>query len=311
MSKIMKSAIPLAASLLVAMRAESQSYYCEAQGVYTVCVTERGVETCEDHAATGGAAGSDRNAAQTSAVIDCTTNQTSAVQRGNWPSGSDTRSERAFSKESCRVTSCREYSGAPPAGSQGGSGTSFEQLMAMGDQYSAQGDQQSAVMLWQQASQMSPNRQEPYLRVTLVLLRAGRYSDACGIVDQGVQAAGSTPELQLGTAECAVYRGQFGQAEQIAISMMQTESNADIRLAANLIGWIGSSMGNGQLVPCSGLVASLSERSATPGWDLTPLIAYLTSTQTGASGQIASLLGRLQSAGVAAAADFKAACGGQ
>src|SRR5262245_33034269 len=178
MSRHMNSAILLVV-MLAASRAESQSYYCEAQGVYTVCVTENGVETCEDHVATGGAASDDRGGAETNALIDCTTNQTSAVQRGNWPTGSDSRSERAFSKSSCSVTNCKGGSGAPPAPDKGGGGTSFEQLMAMGDQYSAQGDQNSAVMLWQQASQMAPHREEPYLRVTLALLRAGRFADAC------------------------------------------------------------------------------------------------------------------------------------
>jgi hypothetical protein len=307
MSRHMNSAILVV--MLAASRAESQSYYCEAQGVYTVCVTENGVETCEDRVATGGATGADRGGAETNAAIDCTTNLTSAVQRGNWPTGSDSRSERAFSKTSCRVTNCKGGSGAPPAPDKGGAGTSFEQLMAMGDQYSAQGDPDSAVMLWQQASQMAPKREEPYLRVTLALLRAGRYPEACGVVDQGIQAAGPTTAMRLATAECAVYRGQFDQAEQAAVALMENETDADVLLASNLVGWIGSSLRNGQLVPCGALVAKLTGRSATPGWDLTPLIAFLSQNPSGVNGQVATLLGRLQTAGVGAAADFKDACG--
>ena len=308
MSRVIKVAVLLAASF-APLQAESQSYYCEAQGVYTVCVTERGVETCEDHVATGGAASGSRSGAETLAIQDCTTNQTSAVQRGNWPTGSDSRSQRVFSKDSCRVTNCKDGGGGQPSVPGGASGTSFDQLMALGDQYSANGDLNSAIMLWDQASRMSPTREEPYLRADLALLRAGRYVDACNIVDRGVQQAGATTSMQLAVAECAVYRGQFDQAEQSAISLMETEANADARLAANLIGWISSSLKNGALVPCGGLASTLAQRSSTPGWDLSPMVGYLGSVQVAGASQVAALVVRLQSNGVASASDFQAACG--
>lgn len=308
MSRVIKSAVLLAASL-APLQAEAQSYYCEAQGVYTVCVTERGYEQCQDRASMGGAAGADRAGTQQNAIIDCTSNQMSGVQRGNFPTGSSTTTSRAFSKTPCQVTSCKEYSGSPPAASGGGAVSDFDRLMAEGEQFLAAGDQNSAVARWQQASQLQPNHEMPYLRVELVLLRAGRYADACSVLDQGLQNAGTTVLLRLASTECAIYRGQLEQAEQVAISLMQSETNADVVLAANLVGWMASSLRAGQLVPCSGLASTLAQRSSTPAWDLGPMLAFLVNAQTGASSQVAALVSRLQAAGVGSASDFQSACG--
>ena len=306
MSRVVKSAVLLAASF-APLQAESQSYYCEAQGVYTVCVTERGYEQCEDRAAMGGAAGADRAGTQQNAIIDCTSNQMSGVQRGNFPTGSSTKTSRAFSKTPCQVTTCKDYTGAPPAA--GGGGSSFDQFMAQGDQLATAGDIVSAVQLWTQAAQLEPKRDDPYLHADLFLLRAGRWQEACGYIDQGLQVVGATVGLQVSAAECAIYRGQFDQAEQYAISVMQSGANADATLAANLLGWIGSSLKNGVLVPCGGFASALSQRSAIPAWDFTSLTGYLASTQSEVAAQVGQLVARLQSTGVGSAADFQAACG--
>jgi tetratricopeptide (TPR) repeat protein len=305
-----------AATLLVLalpLPGRAASYYCEAQGVYTNCTTEKGYETCKDQLATGGGAGTDRSKAETDAVVSCNTHMNNMLLIGNAPSGSDVKRSRSYIKSTCVVTSCKEYADgqAPAAGGKDGAGPDrADRLLAQGDELQRAGEFGAAIAVWQKASEAAPARPEPYAKICYALLLQGRFEEACAAMDQGVASAPDSEMLKLGRIECLIYRRRPQEAKQAAIGLLERTSDAQLQLGANLLGWIGASLADGAPAGCSGLVERLAAGGQAPGWDLGPLILFLTTYDSPAAQPLVTLLAGLQDNFHTGVAQLAAACAG-
>jgi tetratricopeptide (TPR) repeat protein len=287
----------------------AESYYCEAQGVYTECTTENGIETCRDQPSTGAGAGLDRTKAQTDAVVNCSTHMDTMVIQGNFPSGSSTRSSRAFVKQSCQPAGCKQAAAEAPAPGGGAEPTGFDALMAAGDSLFQAGNFDGAIAQWSAAADAAPKRFEPYAKVAYVQILNGRYDAGCQVIDQGLAAAPDAAPLQLGGAECLIYRRRPADAMEAATRLLGSRLEPDIELGARLIGWIGATLSGGGLAPCPNLARQLASRDQAPGWDLNPLLVFLATYDSPATPQLVSALGAVQKDWKAGAQQLAESCG--